>query len=167
MLVRKLEPTALIELGTCLGVSAAYQAAALRINGKGSLTTIEGAAPLAGLSEKNLQRLGLDNAVVVCGRFQDKLDGVLKENRPIDYAFIDGHHDEIATIAYYHSLVPSLSSNAVIVFDDISWSDGMHRAWNRILQTESVGFSLDLRGMGICLLDGGTAERRHFRIPLI
>lgn len=37
-LIRKLEPLSCVELGSCVGISASYQAAALSINGKGSLT---------------------------------------------------------------------------------------------------------------------------------
>jgi len=119
-LVRKFNPSACIELGTCLGISAAYQASAQKLNRKGKLVTLEGAVSLASLAEKNLQQLGLDNAHVVSGRFQDKLDTVLNENKPIDYAFIDGQHDEKATISYFEQLTPCLSVESIIDFDDIS-----------------------------------------------
>ena len=166
-LIREFKPTTSIELGTCLGISAAYQAAAHKINDKGSITTMEGAASLASLSEKNLQKLGLDNAIVVYGRFQDNLDRVFNENKPIDYAFIDGHHDEKATISYFESFVPNLSNKAIIVLDDISWSNGMRRAWRKIIENENVKFSVDLRTIGICLLDSDMEKRRGFQIQLI
>ena len=166
-LIREFKPTTSIELGTCLGISAAYQAAAHKINDKGSITTMEGAASLASLSEKNLRKLGLDNAVVVCGRFQDNLDRVLNENKPIDYAFIDGHHDEEASLSYFESFVPYLSNKAILVFDDISWSNGMRRAWNRIIENENVKFSVDLKTIGICLLDSDMEKMRGFQIRLI
>ena len=51
---------------------------------------------------------------------------------------IDGHHDEQATIAYFEKFIPYLSKNSIIVFDDISWSDGMRRAWNTIEKNEMV-----------------------------
>jgi predicted O-methyltransferase YrrM len=165
-LIREFKPTTSIELGTCLGISAAYQAAAHKLNNQGSITTMEGAASLASLSEKNLQKLGLDNGIVVRGRFQDNLDRVLKENKPIDFAFIDGHHDEKATISYFQSFVPNLSKKAVIVFDDISWSDGMRRAWDKIVENENVKITVDLRIIGICVLDNDIETRCGFQIPL-
>jgi precorrin-6B methylase 2 len=166
-LIRELKPTTSIELGTCLGISAAYQASAHKINDKGSITTLEGETSLASLSKKNMQKLGLDNTTVVCGRFQDNLERVLKENKPIDYAFVDGHHDEEATITYFESFVPYLSSRAIIVLDDISWSNGMRRAWDRIMKDENVKFSVDLGGIGICLLDSDMEKIPGFRIKVI
>lgn len=166
-LIREFKPTTSIELGTCLGISAAYQAAAYKINNKGGITTMEGADSLASLSEKNLRKLGLDNVIVICGKFQDTLDRVLSENKPIDYAFIDGHHDEKATISYFESFIPNLSNKAIIVFDDISWSSGMRQAWNRIIENKNVKFWVDLQIMGICLLDSDMEKRQGFQIKLI
>jgi len=166
-LIREFQPTTSIELGTCLGISAAYQAAAHKLNNKGGITTMEGAAALASLSGKNLRELGLDNAVVDCGRFQDNLDRVLNQNKPIDYAFIDGHHDEKATISYFQSFIPNLSNKAIIVFDDISWSKGMRRAWNRIIENKNVKFWVDLIMIGICLLDSDMEKRPGVRIKMI
>src|SRR5215204_1409803 len=40
-LVREFAPTSCLELGTCIGVSAAFQAAALELNGAGHLLTLE------------------------------------------------------------------------------------------------------------------------------
>ena len=128
-LVAEFKPLKSIELGTCLGISGAYHASAQMLNESGSLTTLEGAQSLASLAEKNLPQLGSDNTRVVSGRFQDNSDKVLTENKPIDYVFIDGHHDEQATIAYFEKFMPYLSKNSMLVFDDISWSDGMRHAW--------------------------------------
>jgi predicted O-methyltransferase YrrM len=43
----------------------------------------------------------------------------------LDFAFIDGHHDERATVAYFQQMKPSLSPGAVVLFYDIKWSSGM------------------------------------------
>lgn len=166
-LVRKLKPANCIELGTCLGISGAYQASALKLNKNGRFITLEGAQALATLAEKNFQQFGLDNAHVVSGRFQDNLDRVLAANKPIDYAFIDGHHDEKATISYFETFIPYLSGNSIIVFDDISWSDGMRHAWEKIEKSNVVKTSLDLKKIGICVLDENTESKYSFRIPII
>ena len=166
-LVGEFKPSSCIELGTSVGISAAYQAAAQKLNNKGRITSLEGAASLASLSDKNLQKLGLDNTVVVKGRFQDNLEKVLNEKKPIDYAFIDGHHDEKATISYFESFIPYLSRKAMIVFDYISWSDGMCRAWDKIVENENVKIVVDLRKIGICVLDNNMENKFGFRIPLI
>ena len=65
-------------------------------------------------------------------------DAVLEEMRPVDFIFIDGHHDEQATIGYFEQVRPWLADRNAIVFDDIDWSDGMRAAWahHRCLSSE-------------------------------
>lgn len=71
--VRTTKPDNVLEMGTCIGVSAAYQAAALYLNEGGELVTIEGSEVLASISRENLNSLGLENATVRRGRFQNML----------------------------------------------------------------------------------------------
>lgn len=149
-LIRELEPDVCVEMGTCVGISAAYQAAALQLNGHGRLVTMEGAQPLARLSENNLIGLGLENARVVTGRFQDTLGDVLAEHAPVDFVFIDGHHDEHATLGYFEQVRPYLAPAAVLVFDDIAWSAGMARAWTAVTEHPDVTLSVSLGAMGLC-----------------
>ncbi len=164
-LIREFKPAKSIELGTAFGISGAYQASAQQLNKSGKFITLEGAESLAFLAEKIFQQLGLKNTSVVKGKFQDNLDKVLTENQPIDYAFIDGHHDENATISYFEKFLPYLSKKSLIVLDDISWSDGMRRAWKNIEKHEAVKISLNLGVLGICVLDENMTETYHFEIP--
>lgn len=164
-LVRKLRPSFCLELGTCLGISASFQAAALKLNGMGRLVTLEGARTLTSLAEGNFQALGLDNVRIVLGRFQDTLDKVLQANESVDYAFIDGHHDEQATVAYYKQIACFLSEKALLVFDDISWSDGMKRAWRAILADERVKTSVNLGRFGVCVVDAQIENKKDLVIP--
>lgn len=152
-LVRALRPTTCLEMGACAGVSGAYQAAALQLNGAGRLVTLEGAGSLAALSRETFAALGLENVQVVEGRFQDTLATVVEEIAPIDYAFIDGHHEEEPTLAYLDQIYPHLASRALLVFDDIYWTDGMRRAWNRIQSDPRMTVSADLRQVGLCLVE--------------
>ncbi|MCA1733877.1 MAG: class I SAM-dependent methyltransferase [Acidobacteria bacterium] len=158
-LIRELKPKACLELGTSVGISASYQAAALTLNGAGALVTLEGAPALASKARTNFEALGLRNVRVVSGRFQDTLPRVLEEMGQIDYAFIDGHHDERATIDYFHQIEPFLSSSSVLVFDDINWSRGMRRAWKAIRSDGAVTEAIDLGSMGLCIM------KRHEPVP--
>lgn len=163
--IRKFRPTACVELGTCLGVSAAYQAAALELNGRGQLVTLEGSPNFAEIAGRNLNALSLRHRVsIVVGRFQDTLDTVLNEFGKVDYVFIDGHHDERATIGYFQNVMSYLSYPGVVVFDDIAWSSGMRRAWRHIRDDPRVTVSLDLSGMGICLVGAGIRARYEIAI---
>jgi hypothetical protein len=166
-LIRKFRPSFCLELGTCLGISASYQAAALKLNGMGKIVTLEGAESLASLAEGYFQSLGLDNVSVVLGKFQDTLDEVLNAYKSVDYAFIDGHHDEKATVAYFEQIVPFSSDGALLVFDDISWSDGMKRAWKTITSDERAKISVDLRGLGVCIIDSRIEGSKNIAIPMV
>ncbi|MDX1990765.1 MAG: class I SAM-dependent methyltransferase [bacterium] len=152
-LVREFKPKALVEMGTNVGISASYQASALKLNGDGGrLMTLEGAEALADLSQRNFHSLGLDNVRCVVGRFQDTLDGVLEELRPLDYAFIDGHHEEKATINYFHQILPYTAPTALMIFDDINWNEGMHNAWETIIAHERVDLAVEMEEIGICVV---------------
>lgn len=165
-IIREMSPSVCLELGTCLGISAAYQAAALKINHHGKIVTLEGAESLASLAGKNFDMLGLDNVVVVVGRFQDTLGKVLREHGPVDFAFIDGHHDEKATLVYFDQIHPFLSDNALLVFDDIAWSRGMKRAWNTIVQDRRIMVSVDLFSVGIVIVGHRQKDKKKFKIAL-
>lgn len=166
-LIREFRPSVCVELGTCLGISAAYQAAALEMNRWGRLVTLEGADCLASLAMRNFDHLGLGRHSTVVGRFQDTLEGVLRENAPIDFVFIDGHHEEHPTVAYFRQFAPHLSDGAVLVFDDIHWSPGMDRAWRRIRTDGNIKLALDAYRVGICIVaNSPTADRTYFRVGL-
>lgn len=166
-LIRAYKPEKCLELGTCLGISALYQASALKLNGSGMIVTLEGSASLAELARDNFKKVGLDNGSVVIGRFQDTLDEVLKKMGKLDYVFIDGHHDEEATIRYFNQILPTLSEGALVVFDDISWSSGMKRAWKKISEGDNVGETINLRCIGLCIISSGQTNKEHFYIPLL
>lgn len=165
-LVRELRPTACLELGTCLGFSGAYLAAALKLNGSGKLVTLEGAEPLAAVARRNFEKLGLDQVVVRVGRFQDTLTGVLREHGSFGFAFVDGHHDGAATVGYFEQILPFLSRDAVIVFDDILWYESMRTAWRKIASHERVRISVDLGVMGLCVIAEAPQEKRSFTFRL-
>jgi predicted O-methyltransferase YrrM len=164
-LVRRLEPKQALELGSSLGLSAAYQASALQLNGSGQLDTLEGAPTIAERARVNLQQLSLPAEVTV-GRFQDTLGPLLEERPVIDYAFVDGHHDRDATITYFQQLAPHVSEGGVLVFDDVAWSPGMAEAWSRIRSDARVGIAVDLFKIGICGLGGTSGRARTYRVAL-
>jgi predicted O-methyltransferase YrrM len=165
-LLRTMGPERCIEMGTAVGVSGAYQATALKLNGHGKLVTLEGAQPIAEIARSNFQRLGLDSAEIVVGRFDETLPKVLAETQPVDYIFIDGHHDEKATLAYFEQILPFLAESALLAFDDITWSDGMARAWKTIAGDRRVGVAVDLGPMGLCVVDKSISRRDYVTVTL-
>jgi predicted O-methyltransferase YrrM len=150
--VRELKPSVCLELGTLLGMSAAYQAAALDLNDHGRIATVDVSEPLTRLARENLRRLGATRAEVRNGRFQDLLGPLLTEIAPIDLAFIDGAHREDTTLGLFEQILPFTSDAGVLLFDDIAWSNGMKRAWAKIRVAPEVQTSLDFGRLGLCVI---------------
>lgn len=164
-IVREFKPQSGLEMGTCLGISAAYQGSAMEMNGSGRLATMEGAPALAEVSAKHLSQLGLGERVaVITGRFGETLAPTMEQYAPIDYAFIDGHHDEAATIDYFEQLLPQLADESILIFDDISWTEGMRRAWEVIVKHPRVGLAVDLGAIGVCVTGDNVSNRSNHRI---
>lgn len=167
-LVREFRPERCLEMGTCLGISGAYLAAALEMNGKGHLHTIEGAPSRSAVASQGFGELGLDQRTTTyAGAFQRVLANISSSLAPIDFLFIDGHHDGPATIEYFDLLSQHLAPRSLVVFDDIHWSEGMSRAWERLTSEQRFSHSVDLGEMGVCLLDDAramAAEPLRYRI---
>ena len=152
-LVREFRPDFCLELGTSLGLSAAYIGAALAENGNGQMATLEGAVPLAVVARRNLSELGLDTVQVVTGVFDQTLPEVLAKNHSVDFAFIDGHHDGRATLGYFERILSASARSVVFVFDDIRWSADMHQAWRTIKKDDRVTACFDLTTTGVVLVE--------------
>src|SRR5262245_41135360 len=150
-MIRATRPGVCLELGTGVGISGAYQAAALEMNGQGKLITIEGSPELSHIARANFARLGLKAVEVVTGRFQDRLPGVLQDAKRIDHVFIDGHHDGRATLSYFSKIRPFLKDKAIVVFVDVAWSREMTEAWQSIAGDDQVDLAVDLDIMGLCV----------------
>jgi predicted O-methyltransferase YrrM len=151
-ILRTTKPDHVLEFGTCLGISAAYQALALKQNGFGKMITMEGSPARAEIGKRNLELLYMHNVNVLCGKFDDLLLSDLNQSVPFDYVFIDGNHQEKPTIKYYETVLSKLNNNGILVIDDIFWSKGMNHAWNFIKKTGYLKEILEYKGMGIGLV---------------
>lgn len=153
-LVRELAPLSCIELGTGMGISTAYQAAGLELNGGGKLTSLEGARAWATIAQDGLSELGLSRrAEVRVGPIDDLLHEALEEISPVDYAFLDADHSEDATVRHFDALSLHLAPGSLVLLDDISFSRGMWRAWKTIRCRERVAQGLSLGRMGVLVID--------------
>jgi predicted O-methyltransferase YrrM len=152
-LVRDYRPQRCLELGTCLGISTAFIASALSQNGKGQLVTLEGSSSRSAYAEQVLSALKLSEIKFITGPFNQTLDPLLEDYQDVDFCYIDGHHDGDATIHYFEKISAVLSEGAIVVIDDITWSEDMNRAWNTIRKKEEVALTVDTYMMGICIID--------------
>lgn len=150
-LIQKYTPKNVLELGTNLGISSAYIAAALKTNDQGGVVTTLDASPYRQRLAKEVHRnLGLDNVVCVAGLFTETLDSTLNDIGPVDFAFIDGHHQYKPTINYFNTIWEFSVEGTMFIFDDIRWSDGMKRAWSEIKTDKRLGLMVDLHTVAIC-----------------
>jgi predicted O-methyltransferase YrrM len=143
---RSAQSETILELGSCVGISGCYLSSSPYCR---EFITVEGSAPLAKIAEHSLRQMG-DNAVVYNKLFDDALDEILPQLEEVDFAFIDGHHEKVATIHYFERVSSKLSPGALVVFDDISWSYDMRECWEYLAQEVGFTDAVDCGVLGIC-----------------
>lgn len=136
----------IIELGTNLGLSTAYLASN---NTKSHVYTLEGQPQLCQIARQNFKQLQLNNIQLIEGNINDTLPHLIQQIPQIDLLFIDANHQYQATLDYYRLAKTKTHKNAIIIFDDIHWSEGMQQAWNEIRQDPDIRLSIDIFHMGI------------------
>ena len=143
----------ILELGTNVGISSAYMAAA-----GGRVTTLDMSPYRLRLAEQLHNSLGLQVGRVQ-GLFSETLANTLEQIPPVDLAFIDGHHQYRPTLEYFEVIVAKAAPGCIFLFDDIRWSSGMRKAWSKLRRDPRFRTVADLGGMGIAIL----ASRNEFR----
>lgn len=162
-LVQEFQPRNAIELGTNVGISSAYIASALN---HGRLTTFEASPYRIRLAKEVHAETGIQNVTYVPGLFADTLENTLQTMDPIDFAFIDGHHQYQPTLDYFHISRKYATNEALFVFDDIQWSDGMKQAWSEIKADPCVTLSMDLQNIGVCIVEREPSSKTNASIQL-
>ncbi len=161
-LISFLDLNNVLELGTNLGLTTAYLAAA---NPNFRVISLEGDPSLASLAVKNLQKIGLE-AEIIEGRFEDNLDLALAKMPSVDFVYIDGNHRKEPTLNYFQSLLERTTENSVLAFGDIHWSEEMEETWNTIKQNKTVTLTIDLFDLGLVFFRKDRTEAEHFTIRI-
>lgn len=147
LLARECKAEVILELGSCAGISGGYLASSEYCK---VLHTIEGSAPLASLASKTISQISskyeVHNAL-----FDEALDDLLPELDYVDLAFIDGHHEKIATIHYWQRIAPKMRTGGIVIFDDVSWSQDMRNCWNYLSMQPEFSNAFDLGSIGVCI----------------
>lgn len=146
----------IIELGTSLGVTTAYLAAA---DSRNKVVSYEGCAAVAEIAEENWRKLGLKN--VEC-RVGEITEGILQViDNQVDVAFVDANHTYASTCAYFNMLAEKVHEKSVIIVDDIHHSEEMERAWKEICADTRVTSTMDLYQMGLVFFDQHYWKRNY------
>lgn len=159
-LARAMDARHVLELGTSFGITTLYLAQGAE---NGAVTTIEGCPQTYRIAQHHFEQLRQSNIHAVLGSFQRRLPEVLERVGPLDIAFIDGHHAEQPTLDYFEQCLARAHNATAFVVDDIHWSSGMERAWERIKSHPRVSVSIDLYDLGLVFIREGQA-REHFRL---
>jgi predicted O-methyltransferase YrrM len=130
-LVQQRKPEIVVEFGTAFGVSGMYFLAGLNINNKGKLLTFEPNEVWAKLARNNLSEIS-NKFELTIGTFEENIDKVLPKNQSIDIAFIDAIHTKEFVMSQLDIVVSRSSSKAIIILDDINFSDSMKECWKEV-----------------------------------
>ncbi len=160
-LCRHFNPATVLELGTSVGLTTLYLAAAQK---QSAIYTIEGCPNTAAFAHNLFQRQEAANIRIINAEFDVALKNLLPQLKVIDFLYIDGNHRKTPTLKYFEQALPHLHSNSVVVFDDIHWSEEMEEAWETITRHPCVRLSLDLFFMGLVFFRTEQKQQEHFRI---
>ena len=156
-----LKATTIVEIGTSLGISTAYLAAAC---GSGYVYGLEGATEVLKKAQQTADRFHLHNLHLIPGHFDQSLPAVLQEIPYPDLILIDGNHQYAATMRYFELVKHHRNPSTIIVVDDIRWSREMHQAWQEIQNDPDVTVSLDCFSYGIVFFRKEFRERIALKI---
>ena len=118
----------------------------------GHIYSFEGCPETIKIAKKNLAYLDINNVSIIEGDFKLTLENKLKKIKSVDFVFIDGNHQEKATIQYFDLILNYSHNDTIFIFDDIYWSKGMENAWNHIKNHEKSTVTIDLFFVGIVFI---------------
>lgn len=153
------EARMILEMGACIGMSGSYLASA---PSKPRLVTLDGSPDLAAIAKETIAGF-TNNFELVLGPFVETLPSTLARlGDRIDLAYVDGHHDEAATLHYVRTLLPCLATPALVVLDDIHLFREMWRAWRTLAATPGVTAAVNVGRFGLLVWAGGDGTPRDY-----
>lgn len=160
-LARWAAPRTILEIGTSTGVGAMYLASAAR---EARFVGLEGSAALAAVARENLQLLGLKQAEVRTGAFEQTLPGVLESLETLDFVFFDGNHRAEPTLQYFEQCLACAHAGTVFVFDDVYWSPEMTDTWHRLQAHPRTTLTIDLYDLALLFVNPDFKEKQHLSV---
>ena len=162
-LITHYQLTTVAELGTSLGLNSLYLHQALPPHGE--LHTFEGCPNTLAWAQKHFDGWNASRIHTHLGNLDITWPVFLANNPTLDLVYLDANHREAPTVKYFEACLPYLSSRAIVVVDDLYWSSGMHRAWQRISQHPQVQIAIDLFEGGLLFFDPNL-PKTHLRYHL-
>lgn len=150
----------ILELGTSLGVTTAYLAST---SGRTKCVTLEGSPEIAKIALENFKNLNLNNVQIIEGNIDETLTEALNLLEKVDFVLIDANHQSKSVLSYFEQVILHSASNAILVIDDIYWSDDMETAWNAIKNHPKVTTTIDIFQLGIVFLKP-ELHKKHYKL---
>lgn len=176
----------MLEIGMCIGMSAAYMAAG---SPEGKILTYENFAPLVPLAQDIFNYINISNVeIFLSNKSNDSLSAGSTDqsfadriavSQPFDFVFDDHIHKATPVLNYFNMITPHLANQAIYLFDDIMRNASMESAWKKIKHDPRVAITVTLTQgicyhdfdhpvprLGICILDKNITEKIHCDINL-
>ncbi len=130
-LIIKKKPSLVVEFGTAFGVSGMFFLAGLETNQQGEMFTYDPNDVWAEIARKNLSQIS-NRFKLTIGTFEENIDKHLQPGQKIDLAFIDAIHTSEFVFPQLEIVVARCSPKAIIILDDINFSDDMQDCWKKV-----------------------------------
>ena len=154
-------PKNILEIGSSLGITTSYLAAA---NAKATVHTLQEAYEIAAIAESNFKKMGLNNISMIKGEIDITLPAFLETENSLDFVFVNGGHRQEPILRYFQQLLFKVHENAIILFADIHLSEEMEAAWKEIQDHPQVMFTVDLFFIGLVFFRKEMKVKQHFSI---
>ncbi len=117
-LIRVAQPMAVLEIGTSVGYSALWMAAALEANKAGELWTIESHAQRYERAQSNFEESGLTHRIhSLNGHAPEIFELETGIPQQVDFVFLDATKMEHAS--YFEAVIPRLKPGSFLVVDNV------------------------------------------------
>tara|TARA_B100000029_G_scaffold484672_2_gene537153 strand:+ start:12968 stop:13462 length:495 start_codon:yes stop_codon:yes gene_type:complete len=127
-----LKPEKILEIGCFTGYSALCMAEGLPKNGQ--ITTCDISEEHAQIAQSNFQASQYANQInLILGPALTTLENL---KGPYDFIFVDA--DKENYLRYYETVLPLLSENGVIAFDNVLWSGQVLQAEDQTEETKAI-----------------------------
>ena len=159
-IVKYFQPETILEIGTSLGLATT----ALSLGNQNTkITTLEGCPNTLKQAQSQFQKFNFNNIESVNTEFSSYFTNCSLNPESWKVIYFDGNHSKKATLEYFELLLPTITNDAVWIFDDIHWSQDMEEAWEVIKNHPKVKVTIDTFQWGLVFFRK-EQEKEHFTI---
>lgn len=126
-----------VELGAAFGIGTLALCLAER-DTNNPVDGIEFEPWRAEIAQEGARAILADRVSVHPGRIEDVLPALAPHRPKVAFAFVDAMHTFEATVGYHDLLAAHAAPGALVLYDDLPWSEGMERAWKHIVADPRV-----------------------------